>query len=146
MSSILGMMFSLSAVTIPVLLETNSDPSHLLSQWARLFYYGHNIMPTTAVAATSLYAYTALRKYAVGRPQWFRYATAGAATISIVPFTLLVMVPTNDALFALHAAPNMAVLSEVKHLLTKWAWMHVARSVFPLVGAISGLFTVLGEK
>jgi hypothetical protein len=92
MSSVLGMMFSLSAVTIPVLLDTNSDPSNLLSQWARLFRYGHNIMPTSAVATTGLYAYTAVRKRAASRPQWLYYAAAGAATVSIVPFTLLVMV------------------------------------------------------
>lgn len=107
-------------------------------------------MPSVSVATTGLYAYTALRKRAASRKQWFTYVLAGTTTIAIVPFTWLMMAPTNNALFRLLEASTSATvsvvdLSTVQELVVRWAWLHVVRSVCPMVGAILGLLGVLQE-
>ena len=139
----------LSAIVVPVLLDTNTESTHLIRQWARLYHYGHLYMPAISVSATGLYSYAALRKRALHRKQWIIYAAAGVTTIAMVPFTWLIMDPTNNALFRLNelaSATALAVdLSTVQGLAVKWAWLHVLRSMFPLAGAILGLVGVLQE-
>lgn len=141
-------MFSLSIIMIPVLLETNSTADGLVRQWKRLYHYGHICMPTMAVSVTGLYGFAAARCFSSGSANWKSNAAAGALTIGIVPFTLLVMAPTNDALFATRApilSPAHALenLAEVQRLIMKWVWLHAVRSVFPLVGAVVGSRDVL---
>jgi hypothetical protein len=134
---------------IPVFLDTDAEPTHLLRHWARLYHYGHIYMPTVCVATCGLYGYTVLSKRASNRKQWLIYAAAGATTITMVPFTWLMMAPTNNTLFRLEAlasAPASAVdLITVQEIVVRWAWLHVVRSMFPLVGAILGLVAVLQE-
>ena len=140
---------SLSAIGIPVFLDTDTNSTHLLRQWARLYHYGHIYMPSISVAATGLFAYGALRKRASNRKQWLIYAAAGATTITMVPFTWVMMDPTNNTLFRLEALASATAsavdLSAAQELVVKWAWLHVVRSVFPMVGAILGLVGILQE-
>lgn len=142
-------MMSLSTIVIPVFLDTDTESTRLVRQWARLYHYGHLYMPAVSVAVTGLYGYAALRKRASNRKQWLIYAAAGATTITMVPFTWLMMVPTNNTLFRLEALASATAsavdLSTVQELVVRWAWLHVVRSVFPLVGAILGLVGVLRE-
>lgn len=134
-------MMSLALVAAPVLLDTSMEAAQLFAQWARLYHYGHQIMPTIAIGTLLLYAYTCTQKRAAKRP-WGLLALAGAMTISIVPFTWIVMVPTNDELFRLEAVsktdPLVLGLSGAKELVVKWTWLHAARSLLPLAGAILG--------
>lgn len=139
-----GAMMSLSAIMIPVVLETNTDSSLLLRQWARLYHYGHIMMPALAVLTTSLYAYIAYGKRASSRLDWTSYAAAGVGTIAIVPFTLIVMAPTNDTLFELLETTGVS-LDTVQGLIVRWVWLHAFRSVFPMVGSILGFRSVLKE-
>ena len=140
---------SLSTIVIPVFLDTDTESTRLVRQWARLYHHGHLYMPAVSVAAIGLYGYVALRKRASNRKQWLIYAAAGATTITMVPFTWLMMVPTNNTLFRLEALASATAsavdLSTVQELVVRWAWLHVVRSVFPLVGAILGLVGVLRE-
>lgn len=142
-------MISLSAITIPVFLDTDTDPTHLLRHWARLYHYGHIYMPTVCVTTCGLYAYTALSKRVSSRIQWRIYAIAGVTTITMVPFTWLIMVPTNDKLFQLKALGETTAsevdMNNVQDIVMTWVWLHVIRSLFPLVGAILGLLAVLQE-
>ena len=59
------------------------------------------------------------------------------------------MDPTNTALFRLEALASATAsavdLNAAQELVVKWAWLHVVRSVFPMVGAILGLVGVLQE-
>lgn len=137
-------MLSLSTIAIPVFLDTDSEATSLLRQWARLYDYGHLYMPAVSVATTGLYGYSALRQRAAHRAQWGTYAAAGATTISMVPFTWLVMAGTNNSLFQLQESAAVE-LRVVRALVVRWAWLHVARSVFPLAGALLGLVGVLRE-
>jgi hypothetical protein len=105
-------------------------------------------MPSLAVATFLLYGYTSLQLRASSKP-WLRYLVAGVATLTMVPFTWMVMMPTNNRLFYLEAhmrERDVAVeLGLVQKLLTRWAWLHVVRSLFPLVGAVMGGYHVLNE-
>lgn len=135
----------LSLIAIPVLVDTNSDPAHLVRQWARLYGYGIQYMPAGAIGTTALYGYTATTHIRYGQP-WLNYAVAAAATMSIVPFTWFVMAPTNNLLFGLNeVAGGARDLAEVHGLIATWRWLHVVRSLFPLVGAVCGLRGVLDE-
>ena len=98
-------------------------------------------MPTLAIGTLLLYTYTCIRQRAAKRP-WGLFALAGATTISTVPFTWIVMVPTNNELFRLEAVskadPRGLNLPAVKELVVKWNWLYAVRSLLPLVGAVFG--------
>ncbi|KAK3680669.1 hypothetical protein B0T22DRAFT_523546 [Podospora appendiculata] len=148
-----GAMTSLSAFVIPVLLDTNTTPDTglLLRQWARLYHYGHIYLPGLCIATCALYGLAAtLRTRKTETQRSSRYILAAASTLSMVPFTWLVMVPTNDTLFSLEAAAassssEPAPLGIVRGLLVRWAWLHVARSLAPLFGVYLGFTALLGE-
>lgn len=135
-------MMSLSLMAVPVLLETTSSAPQLFHQWVRMYHYGHQVLPTMAVGTLLLYSYTAVGRR--GKKQsWGTLALAGLITAAILPFTWLVMVPTNNELFRLEAVsrkgdPTVKGIAEAKELVVKWAWLHLTRSLFPLVGAILG--------
>ncbi|KAJ5938718.1 hypothetical protein N7466_001852 [Penicillium verhagenii] len=133
---ITGAMMSISLITIPVLLDTSTQSRPLLDQFVTLYDYGHKIMPTLSVGTCALYLFIASRKRALDLP-WPIYGLAAASTISIVPFTWIFMTPTNNALFAMHAASEPD-FQEARELSVRWQWLHVIRSLFPLVGAVIG--------
>ncbi|KAK3315163.1 hypothetical protein B0H66DRAFT_606067 [Apodospora peruviana] len=138
--TMLGML-----VTMPVILDTNTDGLQLCRQWARAFDYGHVIGPALCGATTLLHVYAALgsrthpwkRTSRISR----RQLAAGVTTLGMVPFTLVAMTSTNNSLFALLAqgASGVADLASVRDLVGTWSRLHFARCVFPLVGAILGL-------
>jgi hypothetical protein len=140
-------MMSLSLMAVPVFLDTTTDSALLTRQWVRMYHYGHQVLPTMAVVTFSLYGYSVFRRRAAQR-SWGRTLLAGITTVAMLPFTWLVMVPTNDTLFALEVASRAApaaTLEEVKALVVKWSWMHMTRSFFPLIGAVLGTMQVLGS-
>lgn len=143
-------MLSISVITVPVLYNTTDAPSQLLKQWSRLYWYGHIYMPAMSVAVTGLFLYIAAQKRASKNDIWVRYATAGIATITMVPYTLTVMAPTNNSLFALSdealVGPSSVSLREVQQIIFGWAWLHVARSIFPFVGSMIGLMSFMQES
>lgn len=134
-------MMGLSLMAVPVLLETTTEPSQLFHQWVRMYHYGHQVLPTMAVATCLLYGYTAIRKRAAGR-RWSVFAVAGMTTVIMLPFTWIVMAPTNNTLFRLEVESKAAPVAnwgQAQELVTKWSWLHFVRSLFPLAGAILGL-------
>jgi len=141
-----GAMLSLSLVAVPVLLDTTTQAPQLLHQWVRMYHYGHQVLPTMAVGTSLLYAYTAKTVEQQSKSQHLsqrRLLTLAAlATVSMVPFTWLVMVPTNNELFRLQAASVMNAdiigFKGVRKLVVSWSWMHLTRSLMPLAGAVLG--------
>lgn len=143
-----GAMLSLSLIAVPVLLDTTTQAPQLLHQWVRMYHYGHQVLPTMAVGASLLYAHTAIgaRKEHQSKnhkSQWRVLALAAVVTVSMVPFTWLVMVPTNNELFRLQLASNTDVntitFEATKDLVVSWSRMHLTRSLMPLVGAVLGI-------
>ncbi|MBE3044688.1 DUF1772 domain-containing protein [Candidatus Bathyarchaeota archaeon] len=135
----------LSTIAVPVFLETNTEPGQLVRQWARLYHYGSLAAPPMAVTTFALYTYSALGLCAGGQP-WELLAAAGATTLFIVPFTLGVMLPTNNALHGLEARANAGEalkMEGLRALVVKWGWLHLVRSLFPLAGVLLGISAVL---
>lgn len=137
----------LSLVAVPVFLDTDTEPSQLLTQFVRLYHYGHRLMPSMAVATFLLYGFASVKKRASGRP-WLVQLLAGATTMIMVPFTWVVMAPTNNTLFQLddQSSVDAAVdLGRVQMYIMKWGRLHVVRSLFPLAGAILGGTSLLQQ-
>ncbi|KAK4168183.1 hypothetical protein QBC43DRAFT_115655 [Cladorrhinum sp. PSN259] len=144
-----GAMASLSIMAVPVFLDTTPEAPLLFTQWARMYHYGHQVLPTMAVGTLLLYAYTAVKRRGgssqnpkQAKRSWGPIALAGLTTVVMIPFTWIFMVPTNNELFRLElvsrAEPAVKGLAEAKELVVKWAWLHLARSLFPLAGAVVG--------
>ncbi|KAI3318559.1 hypothetical protein HD806DRAFT_549174 [Xylariaceae sp. AK1471] len=150
-SMLSGAMISLSTIVIPVLLDTNPDSAHLIRQWVRLYHYGHIILPAACIGTCGLYGWIALSKrMSVKRHQWLRYVAAAVATFTMVPFTWILMTSTNNTLFQLDSTTTGISTSEIepdfaRKLVVKWAWLHITRSLFPLIGAYLGLTGMLRE-
>ncbi|KAK4870172.1 hypothetical protein LT330_005226 [Penicillium expansum] len=140
-------MLCLSAIAVPVFLDTDDTSSHLVRQWARTYYYGHIILPAICIATCGLYGYITLNKRAANRKHWPTYAAAGVTTLAMVPFTWVLMTPTNNTLFGLEKASSETAedLGAVRRLVVTWSWLHVTRSLFPLLGAIVGFRGLLHD-
>ncbi|KAK4495524.1 hypothetical protein PRZ48_013856 [Zasmidium cellare] len=144
-----GAMGALSLMAVPVLLETTTDPTQLFHQWVTMYGYGHRVLPGLAIVTALLYARTARQSQKQDQP-WYRLAIAGISTACIIPFTLIFMASTNNALFALHADAqdgNFRLgIEGGKALVTWWSRLHLMRSVMPLAGAAVGVSTLSTEK
>ncbi|KAI9877952.1 MAG: hypothetical protein M1830_002359 [Pleopsidium flavum] len=137
-------MSSLSLVTIPVLLQTSTPTSLLLQQWKSIYLRGHIQGPAIATLTGLTYAYVAYAKSQQGK-DGTGYGIAGLATVAIVPYTLTIMGSVNRRLMeAAAAGPRTAVGSEeVKVLVARWSRLNAVRGLFPLLGGIVGLWSVL---
>ena len=138
---------SLSLMAIPVLLDTTTQAPQLFHQWVRMYHYGHQVLPTMAIGTFLLYSYTSAKKRSA-KKSWGLFAVAGVTTISILPFTWIFMVPTNNELFRLEGMsktePLVRGILEAKELVVKWSWLHSIRSLLPLAGAIMGTMGTFG--
>ncbi|KAL3458176.1 hypothetical protein BJX64DRAFT_292437 [Aspergillus heterothallicus] len=140
-----GAMMSVYLLAIPSLLETTTDPAHLVRHWHRIFMNGHIKGPIISLTTTALYALAAFAKYSAGQ-RWAVFATAGATTIAIVPFTLTIMMPTNEALFRMEADVHKGkspLSAEAERLVRSWSRLNLVRAFFPLAGAVFGLLGTL---
>lgn len=139
---------SLSLMAVPVLLDTTTQAPQLFHQWARMYHYGHQVLPTMAVGTFLLYSYTSMKKRRA-KKSWGVLTLAGVTTLSILPFTWIFMVPTNNELFRLEALskvePLVKGIDEAKELVVKWSWLHLTRSLLPLIGAILGTIGTHGK-
>ena len=144
-----GAMLSLSLIAVPVLLDTTSEAPQLFYQWVRMYHYGHQVLPTAAVGTFLLYGYTSVQRRQAQK-RWRVFTLAGMLTLGILPFTWLVMVPTNNELFHLQAVsqvePLVRGIGEAKALVVKWSWLHFTRSLLPLVGAVVGAMGTFGKS
>lgn len=107
-------------------------------------------MPALCIATVGLYAYSALRTRKLKSQHWPTYAVAAAMTIAMVPFTWVFMAPTNNVLFSWEetatAGELVADLRVVQTVVATWAWLHLVRSVFPLIGVIVGFAGIMQER
>ncbi|KAL4951131.1 hypothetical protein BDW69DRAFT_186710 [Aspergillus filifer] len=155
-----GAMITLSTITVPVLLDTTTHAPQLLHQWVRTYHYGHISLPTISAATAILYFYIAAAQSAKSQP-WRKAALVGVLTLVMVPFTWVIMNGTNEVLFGLQrgtepflgeggngngsvvdveaGAGAKATIEGVRGLVVKWGWMHLVRSLFPLLAAVLGL-------
>lgn len=83
------------------------------------------------------------------------YGLSALATFGIWPYTIFVLMPTNRKLFKKHdemkglevgkkaTEVGLANGESAKELVDRWGVLNVVRGVFPLVGAVLGLWVTL---
>ena len=101
-------------------------------------------MPKFAGGVAAAYLYTAYETRRRGGI-WKGFAVAAALSMAIVPYTLLFMSPTNNALHAIAGGAHIVAESEVTDLINKWGVLNLVRSLFPLAGGVAGIVTFLGN-
>ncbi|KAG6367966.1 hypothetical protein INS49_002166 [Diaporthe citri] len=136
----------LSALAIPGLLSTSSAvPSQILAQqWAGIYNKGKVLGPQVAAVSLLGYGYLMYDRSRQSRG-WGKYVGAAALTVGIVPFTVFFMDATNQALLGVAAGTAGHLSAEaVRDLLVKWRVLNLVRSLFPLAGALLGLYELVG--
>lgn len=83
------------------------------------------------------------------------YGLSALATFGLWPYTIFGMMSTNRKLFKKHdemkrldvgekaAEVGLAKGESVKELVDRWGMLNLGRAVFPLVGAVVGLWATL---
>lgn len=72
------------------------------------------------------------------------YIAAAALTVGIVPYTLVFMTGTNNALLKKAKAESTSDADkEVSGLIKQWNSLNLGRSVFPLAGAICAIVATI---
>ncbi|ROV96349.1 hypothetical protein VPNG_09052 [Cytospora leucostoma] len=109
-----------SMLAVPGLLSISSSvPSQLLAQqWAGIYSRGKVLGPRAAVVSLLGYGYLVYDRSRQDRG-WGDYVGAMALTIGIVPFTLIFMVPTNQALLGVAEGASTLPSEAVRELITE---------------------------
>jgi hypothetical protein len=101
-------------------------------------------MPKFAITTSAAYLYAIYAARQECR-SWKGLAIASALTVSIVPFTIIFMAPTNDLLMKAAAGTWEASQEDVAKLIGRWGVLNLVRSLLPLAGAGAG-FSALIES
>lgn len=135
----------LSILAIPGLLSTTTPVSTqvLAQQWAGIYHRGKVLGPQTAILGLLGYGYLAYERSSRGLG-WTKFIGAAALTLGMVPFTILFMDPTNQALLKVAAGVGVMGEGALRELLVKWKGLNLMRSVFPLAGAALGFWGLVG--
>jgi hypothetical protein len=149
-----GIVLSLSTFLVPRLLE--SPTPTMLTQWQRTYTLGASTMPFTGLISAAAYFWLGLRAgiSGVGGFRGRMYVVAGALTVGIVPFTVLVMRGTNEKLkvlrerFGLDAKGEQGeVVAEeersAKGLVDWWGVLNLGRAGLLIAGTVCGLVATL---
>lgn len=100
--------------------------------------------PFSAIAAASL-GYVAYSRYQSNSEdgKWKSLALAAAGTVAVVPFTILVLLPTNNRLIAGSDGAAKLAEKEIETLIARWGNLNYVRGLLPITAAALGLWTVL---
>jgi hypothetical protein len=142
-------MIALSAIAVPMMLETASLAPHVLRQAGSMVMYGMMLMPSLSITTMLLYSCAALLKHRAGDAGWAMSMLAAAVTMAMIPFAWIFMVSTNKALLRIQLAGNDAAkldvgtVEEAREIVGKWGWLNGCQALFPLVGVIIGTRAIL---
>lgn len=133
----------------------------LVKQWQQIYESGKRQNPPIAFLTATSFVYLSVLSsrnksaplLVFGGAPYSRagfYASAALLTLGIVPFTLIAMTSTNDALIRMSEAQNQgapagaaASDAETEKLLRDWVSLNQMRGVLPLIGSLTGLAAVL---
>lgn len=160
-----GYAFSASQLSIPAI---SLSPLPLrLSQWSLIYTSGAKVSPPLAIFSLFTWGYASYLSYSHshspsisssislsgdGTSDWVLYVLAGGLSFSILPWTLIMMMPTNNELLRrAKVAKEREGKGEVKEeedkesgkLIEKWDGLHFVRFWLPTLGAAVGLYAVL---
>ncbi|KAK4205174.1 hypothetical protein QBC40DRAFT_271202 [Triangularia verruculosa] len=144
-----GLSLTYSTVVTPLLL-TSPTPL-MLQQWKKMFLAGSTHMPPLSIISAVSFFYLAAKSPA-HRNLW---STAGGLTLGIIPYTLALMMGTNNELLkregeltARAKTSGAVVVSEseekgAKELVDRWGVLNLGRTAM-LLGAVGlGAWTSL---
>ncbi|KAJ5656780.1 hypothetical protein N7507_008730 [Penicillium longicatenatum] len=159
-----------ASVTIPSQQGPGTPIPHLAHQWLDTYERGKRTFPVIALGASVANGYLAWALRDVAAPEsgivsgsWSGYyITAITTTMGFVVWTLTAMRRTNNRLTAIATRDDAATAegtkgmvvsdqekvkrakedAEVPELLKRWANLNLCRGMFPLTGAIIGLYGV----
>ncbi|KAJ3809476.1 hypothetical protein EV368DRAFT_48170 [Lentinula lateritia] len=154
-----GAIMSCSFIAVSALLDP-SIPSaaagHTSIIWQNVYKRGKESIPFVAMSTSAAFVYAA---YTVPNPLSLesiqRSKTlllfGGLLTVGIIPFTLMVMKSTNDALHAKAASVqrrskegSVTLLDDgTKELARTWNILNFIRGLFPLAAAFTGICAIL---
>ncbi|KAF6836491.1 putative N-acetyltransferase, GNAT family [Colletotrichum musicola] len=135
-----GVGQSLSIFSVPAALESSgAEPIIALKLWQNLYLRGHATGPKVAVVTFLSLVYSAYDRHSQG-VEWKPFVAAAALSLAIVPFTRILMGPTNARLMA--GAQGVAALGwqETRDLLATWRTLNFLRSFFSISAAAVGLW------
>jgi noranthrone monooxygenase len=133
----------LSLLGIPGLLAVKAPQQVVATQWAGIYDRGRVLGPVTALISLAGYAYLAYDHSSRGL-EWKGLVAAGALSAGIIPFTLIFMAPTNAVLLGVAGGAAEGMSDDaVRELIRKWANLNLARSIFPLAGAVVGFWNLV---
>ncbi|KAJ3792531.1 hypothetical protein GGU11DRAFT_693308 [Lentinula aff. detonsa] len=154
-----GAIMSCSILAVPALTDPNlpaAAAAHASCIWHNLYNRGKSTVPPIAISTAAAFAYAT---YAIPNPFSLKLiqrsrnllAVAGLFTVAIVPFTLLLMKSTNDALHAKALAVQErsrkgldTLLDDgTRELLSNWNILNFVRGIFPLAATGFGISAVL---
>ncbi|KOC16368.1 aflLa/ hypB/ hypothetical protein [Aspergillus flavus AF70] len=140
-----GAMMSVYGLAMPAFLQTVTQSGQLVGYQRRLYQIGTTKGRVLGLTTTLLYMSVSVHQYLTGEP-WLVSAAAGFTTISLVPFTEILMASTNNALARLETETNRGVVisgERTEQLVRKWDRFNAVRALFPLAGAVLGSLGVL---
>lgn len=148
----LGNIAALSMNAVPALVrshnEDNLSPKLLVRQWRNVYEAGKSQNQPVAGFTAAAFLYLAWSVRATGPPLRLAYnapglyCTAAILTLSIIPYTIVAMRPTNGALLKIaKSADELSdrVKAEGFELLDRWTNLNGVRSLLPLAGGILGI-------
>jgi len=129
-----GGLLTLSTVAIPTILKAPSTAT-LLAQFKGLYGIGAALSPNLGLFSL---ACALLHSYLYPGPSRGLLA-AGLLSAGVIPFTMLVILPTNKRLFELEEMSRKGGVAdesraEIVRLLTRWSWLNAGRAVLPFAG------------
>ena len=117
-----------------------------------MFARGYAFVPPVTILACINYNIVTYDQYHTKTNEsswrWKIYALASAATLSLVPFTLVIMGDVNAALVEAGnavATGTGAILTQesAKIAVERWGHLNLQRSLLPLIGSLLGLYGAL---
>jgi hypothetical protein len=148
-----GFVSSASFTLVPRMLE--SPTPLLLKQWGNAYNVGKRNAPPFAALSSACYFYLAYTLPSnAEKAKLYGYLAAGALTIGIIPYTVLVMLPTNKKLLAkVEETKALTVKDEVVEiglgnetahkLVDSWGVLNLGRAVLLTAGSLVGTWTAL---
>lgn len=145
MLSAYGITLSIGA--LPAILTSPKD--QMLRQWRIIYTNGKTTGPALAHIAAGILGYIAYTNaYSTQSLPWIPYATGAASCISIMPYTIIVLLPINSALMDDNerldgGQKGKLTTEEVTKLVQRWSILNIGRSMIPLAGVTYVMWTIL---
>ncbi|OCK77577.1 hypothetical protein K432DRAFT_384580 [Lepidopterella palustris CBS 459.81] len=149
-----GQSAAISYATVPSILLA---PAPLAArQWKKLFGIGARVAPGLSIVSAVACGYLAYRE-SPSSPAFKLYAAAAVLVSSTIPYTLLLMLPTNkklveksDSLASTEltdkaAEAGIAKEETVHALIDKWATFNLGRAILAGIGALCATYAVLAR-